>query len=35
MIKKIIDTVKNSGVKIDYEEFDFERLYQIIIKIDK
>lgn len=35
MIKTVLDTIKNSGVKIDYEEFDFERLYQIIIKIDK
>lgn len=35
MIKKIIESIQNSGVKIDYEEFDFERLYQIIIKIDK
>ncbi len=35
IIKKTIDTIQNSGVKIDYEEFDFERLYQIIIKIDK
>lgn len=35
MIKKIVEGIKNSGVKIDFEEFDFERLYQIIIKIDK
>lgn len=35
MIKNVVDTIKNSGVKIDYEEFDFERLYQIIIKLEK
>lgn len=35
MIKNVLDTIKNSGVKMDYEEFDFERLYQIIIKIEK
>ncbi len=35
IIKKVVESVKNSGVKIDFEEFDFERLYQIIIKIEK
>lgn len=35
MIKNIVETIKNSGVNIDYEEFDFERLYQIIIKLEK
>ncbi len=35
MIKKVVEGIKSSGIKIDFEEFDFERLYQIIIKIDK
>lgn len=35
MIKNIIETIKNSGVNVNYEEFDFERLYQIIIKFEK
>lgn len=35
MIKKVVETIKNTGTIIDYEEFDFERLYQIIIKIEK
>ncbi len=35
MIKAVVETIHNSGVKIDYEEFDFERLYQIIIKLEK
>lgn len=35
MIKKVVETIKNTGMIIDYEEFDFERLYQIIIKIEK
>lgn len=35
MIKNVIETIKNSGVNVNYEEFDFERLYQIIIKFEK
>ena len=35
ILKTTVQSVKDSGVKIDFEEFDFERLYQIIIKIEK
>jgi ParB family chromosome partitioning protein len=34
-IKSNIEKLKNSGFKVTSEEFDFEKLYQIIIKIDK
>ncbi len=34
-IKKIIEDLKSKGAKIDLEEFDFEQMYQLIIKINK
>lgn len=34
-VKEEILKLKNSGIKIDMEEFDFENLYQIILKIEK
>lgn len=34
-IKKLIDEIKALGVNIEFEEFDFEQMYQLIIKINK
>lgn len=34
-IKEQIDELKNSGLNISLEEFDFEEMYQIIIKFNK
>lgn len=34
-IKKLIDEIKTTGVNIEIEEFDFEQMYQLIIKISK
>ena len=34
-IKDLIENLKSSGAKIDFEEFDFEQMYQLIIKIEK
>ena len=34
-IKKLIDDLKREGAKIDLEEFDFEQMYQLIIKLNK
>jgi ParB/RepB/Spo0J family partition protein len=35
LLKSNIKTLKESGFKVNTEEFDFEKFYQIIIKIDK
>ena len=35
LIKENIETLKQNGFKASFEEFDFEKMYQIIIKIDK
>ena len=34
-IKKLINDLKSKGAKIDLEEFDFEQMYQLIVKINK
>ena len=34
-IKDLIENLKSSGAKIDFEEFDFEQMYKLIIKIEK
>ena len=34
-IKKLISEIKNTGVEISFEEFDFENMYQLIVKINK
>lgn len=34
-IKNLIEEIKSNGVNIDLEEFDFEQMYQLIIKINK
>ena len=34
-IKEVIEDLKNHGIKINTDEMDFEKSYQIIIKIDK
>ncbi len=34
-IKDLIEELKKQGVKIELEEFDFEKMYQLIIKIEK
>lgn len=34
-IKNVIEELKKNGINIDLEEFDFEQMYQLIIKIDK
>lgn len=34
-IKDLIENLKSLGAKIDFEEFDFEQMYQLIIKIEK
>ncbi len=34
-IKQLIKELEEKGIKIEVEEFDFEKLYQIIIKIEK
>ena len=34
-IKELETTIKNAGFKIESEDYDFEDLYQIIIKIEK
>lgn len=34
-IKELISEIKNTGVEISLEEFDFENMYQLIIKINK
>lgn len=34
-IKKLIMELKNSGVDIELEEYDFEHMYQLIVKINK
>lgn len=34
-IKKLINEIKTLGVNIEFEEFDFEQMYQLIIKINK
>lgn len=34
-IKKLVEELKNNGVDIQLEEFDFESMYQLIIKLNK
>lgn len=34
-IKNLIKEIKNTGVNIKLEEFDFEEMYQLVVKIDK
>lgn len=34
-IKKLVDTLKEEGAKVELEEFDFESMYQIVIKFSK
>ncbi len=34
-IKKLIEEIKYSGIKIELEEFDFEEMYQLVVKINK
>lgn len=34
-IKKLINEIKTLGINIEFEEFDFEQMYQLIIKINK
>ena len=34
-IKSLIDKLKEKGSKIEVEEFDFDKIYQIIVKIEK
>lgn len=34
-INKIIEKAKKNGIMVSTEEFDFEKLYQIILKVDK
>ena len=34
-IRELVETAKNSGLKVRLDEMDFEKSYQVIIKIDK
>jgi hypothetical protein len=34
-VRQAVQNTKKYGFEIDIEEFDFENIYQIIIKIDK
>lgn len=34
-IKELIEEIKTSGISIELEEFDFESMYQLVIKIKK
>ena len=34
-MSKLVDEIKVAGFNVDYEDFDFSDLYQIIIKINK
>ncbi len=34
-IKGLIEEIKYSGIKIELEEFDFEEMYQLVVKINK
>lgn len=34
-IKNVINNIQNKGISITAEDFDFENIYQIVIKIDK
>ena len=34
-IKSTIEKLKENGIRISLQEFDFDKLYQLIIKIDK
>ena len=34
-IKELVEQIKLNGIKIDIEEFDFEEMYQLIVKIEK
>lgn len=34
-IRKTVDNIQKAGIDVNTEEFDFERMYQIIVKIYK
>ena len=34
-IKSLLEEIKSSGIDLKLEEFDFETMYQLIIKINK
>ena len=34
-IKKLVEEMKTLGIKVELEEFDFESMYQLIIKMEK
>ena len=34
-IKALLEEIKSSGIDLELEEFDFETMYQLIIKINK
>ena len=34
-IRNLVEEIKNSGIKIDIDEMNFDKSYQVIIKIDK
>ena len=34
-VRDLVETLKNNGIKVNVDEMDFEKSYQIIIKIDK
>ena len=34
-IKELINKIKERGINIELEEFDFEHMYQLIVKIEK
>ena len=34
-IKDLIEELKNNGADIELEEFDFETMYQLIVKLNK
>lgn len=34
-VKKLVESFKDDGTKVELEEFDFETMYQIVIKFDK
>ena len=34
-IKRLVEDMKALGVKVELEEFDFESMYQLIIKMEK
>ena len=34
-IKELVEDLKNHGIKVNTDEMNFEKSYQIIIKVDK